>query len=121
MSTSDLPPEAFEPVELRAPRGARRLEIDWADGSSTAFRHVVLRGFCPCAHCQGHHGPVAWVDGAEAADLELVDVEQVGNYALRLGWGDRHATGIYTFRFLRELAEVGEAEPAEIQGRRFAR
>jgi len=61
--------DAPEPVELRAPRGARRLEIDWADGETSAYRHAILRGFCPCAHCQGHHGPVRWVAGASDADL----------------------------------------------------
>ncbi len=113
--------ESLEPVELRAPKGARRMEIDWADGTSAAYRHAILRGFCPCAHCQGHHGPVAWVDGAEAMNLELADIEPVGNYAFQLTWGDGHATGIYSFRFLRALAEVGEAEVADVSGRRFAR
>jgi len=45
----------------------------------------------------------------------------VGNYALQLTWGDRHATGIYTFRFLRSLAEVGEAEEAAVVDRQFMR
>ena len=109
------------PTELRAPEGARRMEIDWSDGVSTAFSHVILRGFCPCAHCQGHHGPVAWVEGSEEADLTLSTVESVGHYAVRLGWGDGHNTGIYTFRFLRQLAEVGEAEVAAVRGRAFSR
>lgn len=113
--------ETTEPVELRAPEGARRLEIDWADGASSAYRHAILRGFCPCAHCQGHHGPVRWVAGAEEADLELAEVKPVGNYALQLTWGDGHGTGIYTFRFLRSLAEIGESAVDEVQGREFAR
>jgi DUF971 family protein len=110
-----------EPVELRAPEGARRMEIDWDDGTTTAYRHEILRGFCPCAHCQGHHGPVRWVEGAEEQDLSLASIEQVGNYALQLGWGDGHATGIYTFRFLRALGEVGEKDVPEVSGMEFSR
>lgn len=91
---------AFTPVELRAPRGARQLEIDWADGHTGLYPHPVLRGFCPCATCQGHEGPVRYREGGS---LELADLEEVGNYAVRLTWADQHATGIYTFRFLREL------------------
>ncbi len=109
------------PVELRAPVGARLLEIDWSDGTSSAYRHAVLRGFCPCAHCQGHHGPIVWVEGAESAGLELTSIEPVGNYAVQLAWGDGHATGIYSFRFLRELAPHGEASIEEARGLRFGR
>ena len=109
------------PTELRAPEGARRMEIDWSDGATSAFSHAILRGFCPCAHCQGHHGPVVWVEGAEDADLDLTQLEPVGHYAVQLGWGDGHATGIYTFRFLRQLAEVGEAAPEAVRGRSFSR
>ncbi|MBZ0116576.1 MAG: DUF971 domain-containing protein [Sandaracinaceae bacterium] len=112
---------ASEPIELRAPRGARVLEIDWSDGTTARYPHVLLRGFCPCAHCQGHHGPVRWVEGTEQADLELAEVEEVGNYAVRLGWGDGHSTGIYTFAFLRELAALAELDPAEARAARLVR
>lgn len=109
------------PMEIRAPEGARRMEIDWDDGTTTAYRHEILRGFCPCAHCQGHHGPVRWVEGAEEWDLSLVSLEQVGNYALQLGWGDGHSTGIYTFRFLRSLASIGEESVSEVRTMQFGR
>lgn len=97
------------PVELRAPRSARRLEIVWSDGITTAYEHVVLRALCPCAHCQGHQGPVQWVEGTEGAPesaLELDDVFEVGQYAIGLSWADGHSTGIYTYRYLRELAKA---------------
>jgi len=109
------------PVELRAPEGAVRMEIDWDDGLSTAYRHEILRGFCPCATCQGHHGPVRWVEPPQSASLVLGSLEQVGNYALRLSWGDGHATGIYTFQFLRELASHGEAAADDVRELRFMR
>lgn len=113
--------EAPTPVEVRAPEGARRMEIEWSDGVVTAYRHAILRGFCPCAVCQGHHGPVEWVQGADDMNLELTLLEEVGAYALRLGWGDGHSTGLYTFRFLRDLAEIGESESGFVQGRTFMR
>ena len=119
--TEEAAASTAEPVELRAPEGARRMEIVWSDGETTAYAHHVLRGLCPCAHCQGHHGPVSWVEGAEKSDLELRSVELVGNYAVQLAWGDGHATGIYTFRFLREIAAVGESPAAALEGRAFAR
>jgi DUF971 family protein len=54
------------------------------------------------------------VDGTDElspAALELRKLEQVGNYALSLGWGDGHDTGIYTYRFLRELGRLHEMTP----------
>lgn len=110
-----------EPVELRAPRGARLMEIEWSDGATTSYRHLILRGFCPCAHCQGHHGPILWVEGAESASHELTSIEEVGNYAVQLGWADGHATGIYSFRYLRELAELADADLEAAKAHRFGR
>lgn len=100
-----------EPVEIRAPKGARLLEIDWADGTTTAYEHLVLRALCPCAHCQGHQGPIAWVADVEKADprgLDLVSIDEVGSYALSLGFADGHSTGIYTFAYLAALAKAFE-------------
>ena len=112
------------PHEVRAPAGARVLEIDWADGVTTRYRHVVLKGFCPCAACQGHQGPIAWVPGTENRDsnaLELTSIDEVGSYALQLGWGDGHTTGIYSYRYLRELAELNELDLEEVKSRQFSR
>jgi DUF971 family protein len=96
-----------DPTEVRAPRGARVLEIDWADGFRGRVPHEVLRGFCPCAQCQGHDGPIRFVGGgASAAGLELSDIREVGQYAVQLVWGDGHQTGIYSFGHLRRLCEI---------------
>lgn len=113
--------ESIEPVELRAPRGATTLEIGWSDGASTRYRHALLRGFCPCAHCQGHQGPVGWAADATDADLAILDIEEVGNYAVRLVFADGHSTGIYSFRFLRDLAAASELPLEQAKALRFGR
>jgi DUF971 family protein len=46
-------------------------------------------------------------------DLELREIEQVGNYALGLTWADGHKTGIYSFRFLRALGDMLDAQGPE--------
>ena len=94
----------YQPTEIRAPRGARVMEIDWADGLRGRITHEVLRGFCPCAECQGHEGPMRFVTGGS---LELDGIEEVGRYAVSLRWADGHGTGIYSFRHLRTLCERG--------------
>lgn len=85
------------------------MTIEWSDGVSTEHPHVVLRGLCPCAHCQGHQGGIGWVSNVEQPTslmLELRQVAQVGNYALGLDWEDGHSGGIYTFEYLRRLGPL---------------
>ena len=106
------------PVEVRAPRAGDTMEIDFADGHRAVYPHEILRGFCPCAVCQGHQGPIRFVAGGS---LELTDVAEVGDYALRLTWADGHATGIYTFVFLRELCSCSECSHGTDRARRFER
>ena len=113
--------KSTEPVELRAPKGTTMLEITWSDGATSRYRHALLRGFCPCAHCQGHQGPIGWAAEATDRDLAVLDIEEVGNYALRLVFADGHSTGIYTFRFLRELGELNERPLDEVKSLRFTR
>ncbi len=110
--------EACVPLEVRAPHGARVMEILFADGHLGVYPHALLRGYCPCARCQGHSGPIHFVEGG---DLELTDIGEVGNYALRLTWGDGHATGIYAFGYLRRLCACAECASEQPEQRTFSR
>jgi DUF971 family protein len=96
------------PVGVKAPHGAKVMEIQWADGHTATLPHEILRGYCPCAHCQGHGGTIKFVAGG---NLEIRDIQQVGNYALQFTWGDRHDSGIYTFRYLRSLCQCSDCKP----------
>ena len=103
------------PTSVKAPHGSRTFEITWADGQIHRLPHRILRGYCPCAGCQGHGGGIRFVD---AGDPELRNIAQVGNYALEFGWGDSHTTGIYTFSYLRRLGDLhaihGDALPEKV-------
>lgn len=98
------------PVAIAAPHGARTFTIRWDGGLSDSLPHSILRGYCPCAGCQGHSGRITYQTGR---DLDLREVKAVGNYALALTWGDGHSSGIYSFDYLyrlgRLLAAYGEA------------
>lgn len=98
---------------VRSPRGARVTEIDWGDGHKGVYPHEILRGYCPCAGCQGHSGAIAFVPPSpEGNQLELDQIEPVGNYALRLAWFDGHGSGLYSFRYLRALCQCDACKPA---------
>ena len=91
------------PTGVKAPHGARSMDITFGDGQKFSYPHEILRGYCPCAGCQGHSGTIKFQTGG---DLELREIERVGNYALGLTWGDGHSSGIYSFRFLRALGDL---------------
>ena len=87
-------------------------EIDWGDGHKGLYPHEALRGYCPCAGCQGHSGDIGFVE-TRGDQQELEDIESVGNYALALRWFDGHATGIYSFKYLRALCRCPECHPVD--------
>ena len=97
-------------VAVRSPRGATVTEIDWGDGHKGIYPHPVLRGYCPCAGCQGHSGTIKFVP-CDGIQLELEDIEGVGNYALRFQWFDGHGTGLYSYRYLRSLCQCDQCRP----------
>ncbi len=97
-----------EPQSIEHEQGSGLLRIDWSDGESTAYRLRGLRGWCPCAMCQGHGGGRNFVDVTEPV---LSSFEGVGRYGLRLLWADGHSTGMYSYTYLRELAAYPECRP----------
>lgn len=93
------------PIEIQSPQDAYFTEILWEDGRY-AYPHWVLRGFCPCAHCQGHQGPIVFRECDIDGDHVLIQsLSEVGHYALNIHWKDGHNTGIYHFAMLYELGK----------------
>jgi DUF971 family protein len=88
--------------------------MDWADGHKGVYPHAILRGYCPCASCQGHSGNIRFVETAEFQQ-EIDTLDPVGNYALAIKWFDGHETGIYSYRYLRFLCHCDECRPGEEQ------
>ena len=85
-----------------------RVEIEWSDGSTTAFSSAQLRGLCPCAQCVNETTGVRMIDPqAVPGDLRQSDLRLVGNYAITMRFSDGHHTGIFTFDFLRENDPAG--------------
>ena len=78
------------------------LRILWDDDSLSDYPFAYLRGWCPCAACQGHGGERRFI---HVENPQLVSVGMVGNYALNPRWSDGHETGIYTFEYLRGLGD----------------
>lgn len=98
----------LEPVAIRLKK-SEALEIDWADGKTVVYPLRFLRRMCPCAGCCGERDllgrqilPV--VRTTYDGPITAAGAELVGHYALRMIWSDHHATGLYTYQYLDELA-----------------
>lgn len=90
------------PTEVELHRATGVLTMVWSDGLQTDYALAYLRGWCPCATCQGHfESEKKFVK----ADPTLMDVKPVGSYGMSLHWLDGHSTGIYSFTYLREIFE----------------
>ncbi len=95
------------PVEINHVKAQGIVCITWDDGHSSEYTKEYLRGYCPCALCQGH-GAAAEKRFVEVPNVELDVIEPVGNYAIGFRWSDGHVTGIYTFDYLRSLCPGDE-------------
>ena len=92
------------PTEVRYVSAEDALHVQFDDGAAYEYPTVYLRGYCPCARCQGHGGGgPSWVQPTSREQVTIENVTPVGNYALCIVWGDGHDTGIYTFASLAEL------------------
>lgn len=97
------------PVEVKLVEAERRLVVSWEDGHVSEYPLRYLRGFCPCAACQGHRsGPPEFVP---TENEMILDVKPVGNYAMSVAWDSGHDTGIYSFEYLRGLCPCPTHKP----------
>ena len=97
-----MTPAATWPVELRLKRAEKRLDISFDDGRQVSLPAEYLRVESPSAEVQGH-GPGEKIIVAERAHVGVLEVEPVGNYAVRIKFDDLHDTGIYSWDYLYEL------------------
>jgi DUF971 family protein len=97
--------EASEPREI-VRESATVLRIKWADGHVCSYNAAGLRRACPCAQCVNEWtGQRTLRPESIGEEIEIADLSLVGRYALNFVWSDGHSTGIYSFRYLRDLCE----------------
>jgi DUF971 family protein len=80
------------------------MEITWEDGTKSTFTGEQLRWACPCAECRGEAGMPGRLSRLKTlnyAELRIADVTLVGQYALQIAFESGHATGLYTFPYLK--------------------
>ena len=87
------------------------LAIKWSDSEEGYYLLKTLRKACPCAHCQGEPDVLGNVEKPRLKELDesayiMKMYELIGTYALKITWGDNHSTGLYSYDYLRKLAQI---------------
>ena len=96
------------PVEIRLLASERALEIEFDDGKTFRLPAELLRVESPSAEVKGH-GAEPRITVAGKRNVGIASLEPTGNYAIRILFDDGHDTGIYSWRYLRELGENRDA------------
>jgi DUF971 family protein len=96
---------AIEPREIMQDDDSS-LRITWGDEFIAFYSAPNLRRVCPCAQCVNEWtGQRTLIPETISDNIQFTDIEIVGRYALNFKFSDRHETGIYSFRYLREIGE----------------
>ena len=91
------------------------LEVAFEDGARYLLPFEYLRVHSPSAEVKGH-GPGQEVLVLGKQNVGIKAVEPVGQYAVKLVFDDGHDTGLYSWKYLRELGENHAAELGEVPG-----
>lgn len=101
---SDTP----KPVDIKLHQKSRVLEISFDDGAAFQLPCEYLRVYSPSAEVRGH-GPGQEVLQLGKEDVNIKNIEPVGNYALKLEFDDGHNTGLYSWDTLYQLGQNQES------------
>ena len=92
------------PTALTVHEAARVLEGAFSDGASFRIPFELMRVYSPSAEVQGH-GPGQEVLQTGKRNVTLVNLEPVGNYAVKPTFSDGHDSGIFSWDYLYELGQ----------------
>jgi DUF971 family protein len=98
----------LEPTNIQ--QIGNELAIRWNDETESYFNLEFLRRACPCAACGGEPDVLGNVSRPRVSytgqSFQLAGFDLVGGYAVQPRWADGHSSGIYSFTYLRRLAQA---------------
>ena len=92
----------IKPTRIQLHRKSRVLEITFESGENFRLSCEYLRVYSPSAEVMGHGAGEGTLQVGKE-DVEIVAVDPVGNYAVKLSYDDGHSSGIYSWDYLHEL------------------
>lgn len=91
------------PIDIKLLQKSRILEITFDNKEKFSLPCEYLRVFSPSAEVRGH-GAVEGKLVTDKQKVNIIGIDPVGNYAVKLVFDDGHNTGIYSWETLYNLA-----------------
>ena len=105
---SGLEKSTAHPTDIKLHQASRLLELSFDDNTTCKLSCEFLRVYSPSAEVRGHGaGQEVLQIGKE--QVNIVSIEQIGHYAIKLTFTDGHDTGLYSWDYLYDLARNYEA------------
>jgi len=95
------------PTEIRLKDDKKTLLVAFDNGETHEFSAEYLRVCSPSAEVQGHD-PSQKKTVPAKKHIGIMQIDPVGNYAVRIHFDDLHNTGIFSWDYFLELAHERE-------------
>jgi|TARA_B100000795_G_scaffold63750_1_gene42983 DUF971 family protein len=92
------------PKEIKLHQKSKLLEIFFDDNTECKLSCEMLRVHSPSAEVQGHSPDQAVLQTGKE-NVNIVEINPVGNYAIKIKFSDGHDTGLYSWAYLHHLAK----------------
>ncbi|MGV0986453.1 MAG: gamma-butyrobetaine hydroxylase-like domain-containing protein [Limnohabitans sp.] len=99
-----LKKETPTPESLTVHGQTKVLEIGFSDGAQFRIPFELMRIYSPSAEVQGH-GPGQEVLQTGKRQVSVIEIEPVGNYAVKPTFSDGHDSGLFTWEYLYFLGD----------------
>lgn len=94
--------ETPTPTQIKLLQKQQTLTVEFDDGREFIFSCEFLRRHSPSADVQGHGGQKPPPPTVKP-DINILQIDPVGNYAVKLHFNDGHQSGLFSWRYLYEL------------------
>ncbi len=104
------------PIEIKLHQESNLLEIFFDNNTECMLSAEFLRVHSPSAEVQGHSPEQAILQTGKE-NVSILNIEAIGNYAIKIIFSDDHDTGIFSWSYLYHLAENYESMWLEYIGK----
>jgi len=99
--------EVSWPKEIRVSRDKKTLTLVFENEEPVSFTAEFLRVHSPSAEVQGHSREQKQTVAGKQ-NVEIMKIDPVGNYAVRISFDDMHNTGLFSWAYFKEMAAQKE-------------